>query len=204
MHVGVTRHAPPFPEAMIADGWQLDHTRVKVGRGKHQYEKAVDLLKRWQQMSLGWVDTNTPVVRQGAQVCVVARSLFLWSRLPLAVVYTTAETDLKQPPAANFPIHRTLTAEDTSAPCLRAGEGQRSRYCYATATQEGHQLQGEERFCVELSSNDSVWYEIFTVSKPATPLAQITKPLVRYQQRQFGRQSGHKMAEAVADHTAGG
>jgi hypothetical protein len=47
-------------------------------------------------------------------------------------------------------------------------------------------------------------YEIFTVSKPATPLAQITKPLVRYQQRQFGRQSGHKMAEAVADHTAGG
>lgn len=201
VHAGVTRHSPPFPEALVAGGWLLDHTRVKVGRGQRQYDKAVKLLQQWQQMSLGWVDTNAPSVKKGAQVCVIARSLFVWSRLPLEVVYTSTAIDKMQLPAVKFPVHRRLTEEDSlrSSHRLRAPPGQRRRYCYATATQEGHQLYGEERFCVEHSADDSVWYEVFTVSKPATPLAHITRPFVRFHQRHFGRCSARKMADAVAE-----
>lgn len=198
VHAGVTRHAPPMSEALVADGWMLDHTRVKVGHGKAQYDRAVKLLQQWQQMSLGWVDTNMPPVKQGAQVCVVAQSLFVWSRLPLEIVYTTTALSQTHSVDANLSIHRRLTGTDTSSQCLMAQSGQRRRFCYATATKEGHQLCGEERFCVEHSADDSVWYEIFTVSKPATPLAHITRPLVRFHQRHFGRCSARKMVHAVA------
>ena len=40
-------------------------------------------------------------------------------------------------------------------------------------------------------------YEIYTVSKPATPLAKLTYPIVRFQQRKFARCSMRAMAAAI-------
>lgn len=42
-------------------------------------------------------------------------------------------------------------------------------------------------------------YEIFTISKPATPLARLTYPLVRFHQRHFARQSLRRMITAVSE-----
>ena len=48
---------------------------------------------------------------------------------------------------------------------------------------QGHTLAGEERFALEWDkSDDSVWYDVFTISRPAHPLSIITYPLVRYYQ----------------------
>jgi Domain of unknown function (DUF1990) len=46
-------------------------------------------------------------------------------------------------------------------------------------------------------------YEIFTISKPATPLARLTYPLVRFHQRHFARQSLRKMVLGVSEGSDG-
>ena len=54
---------------------------------------------------------------------------------------------------------------------------------FAHGTMQGHTLAGEERFALEWDkSDDSVWYDVFTISRPAHPLSIITYPLVRYYQ----------------------
>lgn len=60
----------------------------------------------------GWVSTNAPKVKQGAKVCVSARSLFVWSRLPLEVVYVASQQAQLRPPPVKLPVHRRLNRED--------------------------------------------------------------------------------------------
>ena len=60
---------------------------VKVGSGREDYQQARRLLERWQHMQLGWVDTNAPPVAAGQRLCVCAQSLWLWTRMPLRIVY---------------------------------------------------------------------------------------------------------------------
>ena len=60
----------------------------------------------------GWVSTNAPKVKQGAKVCVSARSLFVWSRLPLEVVYVASQQAQLRPPPISSPVHRRLSPED--------------------------------------------------------------------------------------------
>lgn len=42
-----------------------------------------------------------------------------------------------------------------------------------------------------------MWYEILTVSKPATPIAMLAQPLLRFYQRQFVKQSQAAMQQQV-------
>ena len=62
----------------------------------------------------GWVQTNRPPISKGEKVCVAARSLFLWNRLPLEVIYTRNErTHLpRQPQLGSFPVNRQLGSAD--------------------------------------------------------------------------------------------
>lgn len=57
---------------------------------------------------------------------------------------------------------------------------------------------GEERFAVEWRrDDDSVWYDIFTFSRPGCLLARLSYPVARAQQRLFARQSLAAVAAAV-------
>jgi hypothetical protein len=60
------------------------------------------------------VQTNRPLISKGEKVCVAARSLFIWNRLPLEVVYSRNErTSLpRQPQLGRFPVNRELTLAD--------------------------------------------------------------------------------------------
>lgn len=63
----------------------------------------------------GWVQTNRPAIAAGEKVCISARSIFLWNRLPLEVVYSRSErTQLLQQPGS-LTVNRQLTAGDVSA-----------------------------------------------------------------------------------------
>ncbi|KAK9840444.1 hypothetical protein WJX74_009984 [Apatococcus lobatus] len=165
---GLSREAPPFADDLRKRGWQLDIRRGQVGHGKQVYGALSRALKTWSHMDLGWCDTNRPMLESGNPVCIAAKTLFLWTRNPLRIVYA-AEEQYPKP----FKGRRLL---------------------YGQSTLLGHQLAGEERFGLEWhAADDSVWYEICTFSRPASALAALTYPLVRKQQHRFQQQSFKKM-----------
>ena len=44
-------------------------------------------MQTWAHMDLGWVATNQPAIRQGANVCVAAQLFGLWMANPLRISY---------------------------------------------------------------------------------------------------------------------
>src|SRR5262249_36633674 len=60
---------------------------------------------------------------------------------------------------------------------------------FAYGTLEDHAEQGEERFSIDWSRDDSVWYEILAFSRPKQWQAKITRPVSRMLQRRFARDS---------------
>jgi uncharacterized protein (UPF0548 family) len=56
---------------------------------------------------------------------------------------------------------------------------------------------GEERFAVEWRRDDSVWFDIFTFSRPGCLLAKLSYPVARAQQRAFAKQSMAAVAAAM-------
>ena len=71
------------------------------------------------------------------------------------------------------------------------------RFGFAYGTLPGHVEKGEERFLVERTDDDSVWYDILAFSRPRNLLTKIGYPLVRLLQKRFGRESAAAMVRAV-------
>lgn len=63
----------------------------------------------------GWVQTNRPAISKGEKVCIAARSLFLWNRLPLEVVYARNERTRLPQQLRGFTVNRQLSAADAAA-----------------------------------------------------------------------------------------
>ncbi|EIE23935.1 hypothetical protein COCSUDRAFT_32909 [Coccomyxa subellipsoidea C-169] len=168
-----------FTSGSSLKGWQSDYDRVQVGKGKQAYRKAKDFVSEWQHMGLGWVDTNRPAVKVGEHVIVMAQVLgLLWMCNPLRILYAKEEKGL-------IPAAAMLRARRQPA-CTSRG----LRFDLGQTTLEGHSLAGEERFSVQWSKeDDSVWYEIYAISRPATLLALASYPLTRYYQQRFRRES---------------
>ncbi|PSC73763.1 hypothetical protein C2E20_2908 isoform X1 [Micractinium conductrix] len=77
------------------------------------------------------------------------------------------------------------------------------RYAFAHTTLAGHQIQGEERFAVAWNhEDDSVWYEIYTLSRPGNWLTTATHPLLRLFQHKFAADSMAAMQRGMAEDEA--
>lgn len=74
---------------------------------------------------------------------------------------------------------------------LRVYSTRRSRgtLTFSHRTLHGHQLSGEETFCLEMKRNGDVTFGIETVSQPGTLLAALTYPVVRMYQNKFKQDS---------------
>lgn len=182
--VGATSNESDFDLIVKSGSWNIDRKRVKVGQGIEDFNRACLLIKNWEQFQLGWAEVNrsTPV-KHNAPVVVVAKSLFLWTANPLRIVYV----------------------DDCKAPARKAGNktvsGPSAYLRFAHGCLPGHLLAGEERFSVELGSqqgDDSVWYDITTFSRPAHALSLITYPLVRFYQAKFAEDSAARMTHLMA------
>ena len=169
-HVGATHPGElTIEERKSLQGWSIDRTRSRVGSGREAYTRAVDALLSWRHFSFDWAFTNAPKLQKDAPVVVIAKSLFLWSMNPLKI--TAIEKD--GPPKG--PTQKAVV---------------RRRCGFAHTTVAGHQISGEERFTVEWrKDDDSVWYEVYTVSKPATLIAAVARPVLRFYQRKFVQES---------------
>ncbi|MBL8796429.1 MAG: DUF1990 domain-containing protein [Planctomycetia bacterium] len=152
-------------------GYNLDHTRIKLGQGEAVYHAARRALESWQQFQLGWVEpwpADTPL-RVGEVVTVAVRTFGVWTLNACRIVYIVSE------------------------------EGPLTKFGFAYGTLPGHAETGEERFLVEWDrADDAVWYDIRAFSRPRHLLARLGHPVVRRLQKRFGRDSAAAMSRASA------
>jgi uncharacterized protein (UPF0548 family) len=151
-------------------GFNIDHNRVRIGTGEAAFTLAVAALRRWAMFDIGWVTLCWPSapIETGRTVGVLVSLYGLWSLNACRVVYTTVDDD-----------------EDVR------------RFGFAYGTLADHMESGEERFTIEWRrDDDSVWYDLFAVSRPHHPLAWLGLPLSRALQRRFARESLRAMTRA--------
>ena len=71
------------------------------------------------------------------------------------------------------------------------------RFGFAYGTLPGHAECGEERFLVEHSGDNTVWYDVRAFSRPRYWAARLAYPLTRRLQKRFGRDSKQAMLRAL-------
>ncbi|HEX7942230.1 MAG TPA: DUF1990 domain-containing protein, partial [Gemmatimonadaceae bacterium] len=153
-------------------GYILDHNRARLGTGRATFDRAVAALRAWRQSSLGWTSVHPrgAPTTPGTDVAVVVHHFGFWSLNACRVLYD-------------------IDDEDVELGVRRAG--------FAYGTLPAHGEIGEERFTVEWhSADDSVWYDLYALSRPGHPLVRLAYPLARRLQRRFARDSKQAMMMA--------
>lgn len=161
--VGATATVPPV-------GYDVDHTRIKLGEGGEVFTKAKAALHRWEQFRLGWVEATFPkaMIETGDVMAVVARQVGLWWLNACRIVYVVDEAE---------PNHR---------------------FGFAYGTLPDHAEIGEERFLLEWDGNGGdVWYDILAFSRPRLLLIRLGYPYVRLVQKRFAKASAAAMLRVV-------
>ncbi|MBX7105648.1 MAG: DUF1990 domain-containing protein [Gemmataceae bacterium] len=151
-------------------GYVVDRTRIRLGAGESVFHAAKAALQRWEQFRLGWVEAWSPdtPIKSGEVVAVMGWAVGLWWLNSCRIIYVV----------------------DESGPICRFG--------FAYGTLPGHVESGEERFLIEWDrDNDDVWNDIFAFSRPNHILTRLGYPLVRRNQKRFGRDSAAAMFRAV-------
>lgn len=159
---------PGMTKNSPAPGYNIDHNRVQLGSGEKTFNIAIAALRRWQMFDLQWLKLcwpDTPI-EVGSVVAIVVSYLGCWSLNACRIVYVVETHD------------------------------EIERYGFAYGTLQEHAERGEERFMVEWDKrDDSVWYDIFAISKPG-PLARLGYPFARRLQKRFAEDSKEAMKRA--------
>jgi len=160
--VGATATVPPA-------GYDVDHTRIKLGEGQEVFTTAKVALMRWEQFRLGWMEawSTKTTIKMGDDVAVVARNLGLWWLNACRIVYVVEEEERYGFASGTLPDH--------------AGEGE-ERFLV-----EWDRASGE------------VWYDILAFSRPHGLLSRLGHPYMRRVQKRFGRESVAAMLRVVGD-----
>lgn len=162
-------------QELIADGYDVDHSRVKLGEGEECFNSAVRAMREWRMHRFSnWVELLFPdcPLQVGETVGVLASHTACYSFSICKIVYTVDELD-----------------ED----------GTVRRFGFAYGTLETHVESGEERFLIEWNRADnSVYYDLLAFSRPSTWFTRLGYPLARRYQASFARDSSAAMRAAVS------
>lgn len=152
-------------------GYVVDHNRIELGHGFETFERAKQAVRNWEMFDLPWVElcSQDSSIVPGANVAVVVSHLGFWSMNACRIVYVIDE------------------------------HGAAEKYGFAYGTLPDHSERGEERFTVEIDSNEGVWYDLYAFSRP-NMLARIAYPLARRLQKRFAADSKAAMQRAVHPH----
>ena len=162
-------------QRILPAGYAINHTRAQLGQGEATFLAACSVLQARQQLQLKWV-TSWPrdsLVSNGENVAVIGKALGVWWLNACRVVYTIDQKMLDEP-----------------------------RFGYAHGTLPDHVARGEERFLVEMTRDDSVWFDILAFSRPNTLAARFGYPYLRLAQKRFGRHCVRRVQEIVSNSTA--
>ena len=160
-------------DAKAPAGYAVDHNRARLGEGREIFDRAVAALYAWRMFDIGWarvVPANAPV-EIGTTVAVLAKHYGFHSLNPCRISYT-----------------------------IEQDEGDLVRCGFAYGTLPDHGEKGEERFSVEWRrEDDSVFYDLYALSRPNHLLAKLGHPIARNLQRRFAKDSLQAMVRAT-DH----
>lgn len=151
-------------------GYDLDHNRIALGKGPGVFEAATAAVRRWQMFPSPWteIQPSDTPIRPGAVVAMLARVFGLWWLNACRIVYVLDEA------------------------------GPPRRFGFAYGTLPGHVEQGEERFLIEWTADDTVWYDLRAFSRPRHWLVRLGYPLARRLQRRFVADSQAGLRRIVA------
>lgn len=162
--VGATRSQPP-------SGYNVDHTRIKLGEGRQVFLDAKAALQERAHFRLDWVEARSiePSIRVGGMFAVFAKAIGLWWTNACRIIYLI---DQKSPVEQYGIAHGTLPA---------------------------HMESGEERFLIEWDPADNcVWYDILAFSRPHGLIARLGSWRLRAMQKRFAKESAATMLRAVS------
>ena len=159
----------------LPTGYSINHTRRKLGDGLEAFDSACDALRNWHQLRLGWVDCwpHDAPLQAGEPIAVLGRAFGLWWINACRIVYTIDNR-----------------SDQAGQPLDSAKELQ---FGYAHGTLPEHIAAGEERFLIEMDSDQAVWLDILAFSRANTALARLGYPVMKREQRRFGRESAAKL-----------
>ena len=172
----------PFSYAEVGEtkfgnpsGYSFGYRRLQIGQGQSDFDRAVSALRDWQMFPEHFVELIWPTdLVEGNIVATLFRAPGFWTLNPCRMVYTV-DGPLERK-------HRPYRA-----------------FGFAYGTVGSHLAKGEERFTVEIDSQDeTVWYEVCCFSRARHWLAKAAYPYFRLQQHRFRRLSGIAMKEFVA------
>lgn len=151
-------------------GFKPSHHRVLLGHGMECFRLACEALSQWQMLP-GYLERfpAMPALEEGEIVALRMRVPGIWIEMACRIVYTM---DLVLPMGG-------------------------LQYGFAYGTLPSHVQRGEERFLVEMQGDDSVWYDLYSFSRPHSRLAWMALPIARAYQRRFGLDSCRAMRDAV-------
>jgi uncharacterized protein (UPF0548 family) len=155
-------------------GYVVDHNRARLGTGQPTVDRAVTALRAWRQSTLGWtsIHPHGASTAPGTDVAVLVHHFGFWSLNACRVVYDFDDDD-------------------------RASGVRRVGFAYGTLP--GHGEIGEERFTIEHhAADDSVWYDLYALSRPGHPLVRLAYPIARHLQKRFARDSKQAMMVAAS------
>lgn len=149
-------------------GYVADHNRIELGTGPEVFERAKRALGTWKMFDMPWIELCWPdaPVEQGVSVAVLISHLGFWSLNACKIVYVINE------------------------------HGSSQTYGFAYGTLPDHGERGEERFTVEFNSDQTVWYDLYAISRP-NMFARLAYPYTRMLQKRFARDSKVAMKNAV-------
>ena len=149
-------------------GYITDHSRIRLGEGIDTFERAKRAMRNWKMFDMPWIELCWPdtPVQRGADVAVVVAHLGSWSVHACRIVYVIDE------------------------------RGSPEKYGFAYGTLPDHGERGEERFTVEFSPDQTVWYDLYAISRPGT-LARLAYPFTRMLQKRFATDSKVAMEKAA-------
>jgi len=168
----------------LPSGFDADRHRVLLGHGEEVFRAGCEAIRQWKMFpkamcELYWPDRGTEV---GTTVDVLFRAGPFWSLNPARIVYAIDE----------------VGDRDSNVDSRAVGRPAVDRFGFAYGTLPDHLECGEESFSVEWNrDDDSVWYQLYAVSKAQHTLAWLGYPYIRICQARFRRLSGEAMIAAT-------
>lgn len=159
-----------FKDHELAHGFNIDHHRTALGKGREVFSKAIAAIKSWEMFNIGWLTLCWPdaAIEPDSMVAVLARHMGFWSLNACRIVSVIDDYDPDR------------------------------RYGFVYGTLPEHVECGEERFTVEWRrGDDTVWYDILAYSRPNQLLAKLGYPIARSLQHRFARDSMAAMVRSV-------
>ena len=154
----------------IPSRYNVDHNRIRLGKGEVTWHRAVAAIMRWQMFNIPWVRLYWPdaPIEVGTDVAVSVHHFGFYSLNACRIVYLIDE------------------------------DGPTKRFGFAYGTLWEHAESGEERFTVEWKRDeDEIWYDLLAFSRPRKMAARLAYPLSRKLQRSFAEASKLAMLRAT-------